>query len=148
MWVDANGDVVRQVTPPDPINSFFIHGLQEATDEFTRAQNKARMQMYFDLVKTWGDKGIGGRVSEVYLDSLDDVRVHLAGNEAGIEVVLGNKDFGLRLERALRVIDEKRASLNFSYVYAMSDKYVIIGGITKPASGNSNARNGAAANSR
>lgn len=147
MWVDENGDVVRQVKPPDPMDSFLIHGLQDTEDELTRAQNKARMRMYFDLVKIWGDRGIGGRVSEVHLDDLDDVRVHLAGNDAGIVVILGNKDFGQRLERALRVLDEKKGSLhNISYVNATSDKSVILGFNTKSADGAGAARSSAVAN--
>lgn len=145
MWVDENGDLVRPVKPPDRMDSysFLIHGLQDTEDEITKAQNKARMLLYFDLVKLWGDRGIGGRVSEVELDDLNNVRVHLAGNDAGIEVILGDKDFGQRLERALRVLDENKG-LHISYVNATSDRNVLLGFTTKSADGDGVTRGRAA----
>jgi hypothetical protein len=147
-WVDRNGDFVRQVDPKDPINSFFIHGLEDAVNEAMKAENKARMQTYFELVKIWGDRGINGRVSEVFLGDLRDIRVHLAGDEAGIEVDLGDRDFGPRLERALRVIDEKQAFLNINYINATSDKRLIMGVVTRVSGSNNNANNETVINAR
>jgi len=141
MWVDESGNVVRELTSKDSINSFFLHGIEDPKDETTRIKNKAHMQLYFELVKAWEDKGIGKRVSEVFLSNLEDVRVHLAGDDAGIEVALGSKDFSIRLERALRAIDENRRVFNHNYTFttssinyvdATSDKKLIIGVITEP----------------
>ena len=107
-WVDDEGVRLGLKAPSDQIPDFLIRGLDEAESDAARAENRERMQRYAEMSREWRQSGLSERVSEVNLMDLRDVRAQLAGDDAQIEVRLGNHDFGSRLKRALKVLDEQR----------------------------------------
>jgi len=107
-WVDDEGIRLGLKAPSDQIPDFLIRGLEEGDTETARSENRERMQRYAEMSRDWRQAGLSERVSEVNLTDLRDVRAQLAGDDAQIEVRLGNHDFGARLKRALKVLDEQR----------------------------------------
>lgn len=108
VWVDSEGVRLGVKAPSDQIPDFLIRGLEEADADTARAENRERMQRYAEMSNEWKQADLSERVSEVNLMDLRDVRAQLAGDDAQIEVRLGSRDFGARLKRALKVLDEQR----------------------------------------
>jgi cell division protein FtsQ len=108
MWVDDDAVSLGAMSPADHMPPFFIRGWDETGTDEGRALNRERIQKYLDLSRQWETAGMAGRVSEINLGDLRDVRVQLAGDDSQIEVRLGEKDFDSRLRRALKVLDEEK----------------------------------------
>jgi cell division septal protein FtsQ len=108
IWVDDDAVSLGPMSPADRMPAFFIRGWDESGEAAARAENRERVQKYLEMTREWEALGLSARVSEVNLGDLRDVRVQLAGDDSQIEVRLGEKDFGSRLRRALRVLDEQR----------------------------------------
>lgn len=109
VWVDEEAVMLDAMSPADRQPTFFIRGWEEKETPETRAENRERLQKYSELVREWNAAGLSERVSEVNLADVRDVRAQLASDEdSKIEVRLGGKDFGNRLRRALKVLDEQR----------------------------------------
>jgi hypothetical protein len=87
-------------------DDFFFRGLDESNAEHARRDNRARMVVALELKSDWEKSGLSKRVSEADLSDLRDVRVHLAGDDAGIQVVLGEKEYAKRFRSALENLDE------------------------------------------
>jgi len=109
LWADEDAIVLREMTPTDQIPPFFIRGWNEDATEEARLENVERMQKYLELRREWGAAGLADRVSEVNLIDIRDVRAQLAGADSQIDVRLGAKDPGKRLQDALKTLDEYRA---------------------------------------
>ena len=72
-------------------------------------------------------------MSEVNLLDLRDVRVQLAGDDSQIEVRLGSQDQGVRLSKALSVLDAQRQTSRgplISYIDLTQGKRAIVGLVT------------------
>ncbi len=110
MWVDEDAMSLGQMLPTDQMPPFFIRGWDEALTSEARAGNRERVEKYLEMSREWGALGLSERVSEVDLGDTHDVRVLLAGDDAQIEVRLGEKNFGRRLQKALKVLEEQRSS--------------------------------------
>ncbi len=108
IWVDEEAVMLDAMSPTDRMPSFFIRGWDEAATPTARDENRLRIQKYAELLREWDGAGLSERVSEVNLGDVRDVRAQLAGDDSQIEVRLGGKDFGARLRRALKVLDEQR----------------------------------------
>jgi cell division septal protein FtsQ len=108
VWVDEDAVTLGAMSPNDPQPAFFIRGWEEAGQPDAQHDNQLRLQKYSELTRAWDAAKLSERVSEVNLADVRDVRVQLAGDDSQIEVRLGNKDFGNRLQRALKVLDEQR----------------------------------------
>ena len=108
VWVDEDGVRLGAVSPADQMPPFFIRGWDEAENETAQAENRDRIEKYAEILREWNGAGLSQRISEVNLDDLRDVRAQLAGDDSQIEVRLGKENFGSRLKRALKVLDEKR----------------------------------------
>lgn len=108
IWVDEDGVLLDAMTPADHMPAFFIRGWDESGTPQAQAENLERVRQYSELLQEWNAAGLSERVSEVNLADLRDVRAQLAGDDSRIEVRLGGKDFGNRLRRALKVLDEQR----------------------------------------
>ncbi len=106
VWVDEEGIVLGNASPGE--QDFFVRGLEEGRNVEARQQNRERVAAAQELSRAWAQTGVAGRVSEVNLDDLGDVRVQLAGNDAHVEVRLGGKDFVKRFRQALEVLDAQR----------------------------------------
>lgn len=110
MWVDEDAVSLGQMLPTDQMPPFFIRGWDEAGTNEARAGNRERVEKYLEMSREWGALGLSERVSEVDLGDTHDVRVLLAGEDAQIEVRLGEKNFGHRLQKALKGLEEQRSS--------------------------------------
>lgn len=110
MWVDEDGVMLGAVSPSDHMPTFFIRGWDETGTDAARVSNRERLQKYLEMAREWETLNLAGRVSEVNLNDLRDVRAQLAGSDAQVEVRLGHEDFGKRLSRALKVLDDVRHS--------------------------------------
>jgi cell division protein FtsQ len=108
IWVDEEAVTLDAMSPTDRMPAFFIRGWDESATPEARAENRERVQKYSELAREWDGAGLSERVSEVNLSDLRDIRAQLSGDDSEIEVRLGSKDFGNRLRRALRVLDEQR----------------------------------------
>jgi hypothetical protein len=110
VWVDDEAVQLGAATPGD--EDFFVRGLEEGSGEQARRDNRARMEAALALKADWDKSGLSKRVSEIDLSDLEDLRVHLAGDDAGIRVVLGGQDYVKRFRNALAKLDEKGRVLN------------------------------------
>jgi hypothetical protein len=104
VWADDDGVSLGTATPSD--EDFFIRGLEENGTEQARRGNRERMEVALGLKSDWDGAGLSKRVSELDLNDLRDVRVHLAGADAGTQVVLGGQDYAGRFRQALTKLDE------------------------------------------
>lgn len=110
VWVDDDAVTLGTLQPTDKMPPFFIRGWDEAGGEAVRAENRARVEKYLEMLGEWEKLGLTERVSEVNLLDLADVRVQLAGDDSQVEVRLGKENFGNRLQRALMKLDESRTT--------------------------------------
>ncbi len=108
VWADDDAVLLGEMLPTDQMPAFFLRGWNDEKSEEAIAENRERVQEYLELTREWGAAGLSGRVSEVNLIDLHDVRVQLGGDDSQIEVRLGAADFGKRLKKALTVLDEQR----------------------------------------
>ena len=129
VWMDEEGVMLGTAQPSDKMPPFFIRGLDEAPTDAARTDNRERIRKALEMASEWTAAGIVSRVSEVNLDDLRDVRAQLSGNDSQIEVRLGKEDFGKRLGRALKVLDDLRDSPRGQVVRldATQEKRVIVG---------------------
>ncbi|HEU4597458.1 MAG TPA: FtsQ-type POTRA domain-containing protein [Pyrinomonadaceae bacterium] len=128
VWVDEEGVVLGAASPGE--QDFFIRGLDEGRDAEARRQNRERVAAAQELSRAWAQTGVAGRVSEVNLDDLRDVRVQLAGNDAHVEVRLGREEFPKRFRQALEVLDAQRNTPRgpfVTYVDVSQGKRAIVG---------------------
>jgi hypothetical protein len=108
VWVDEEGVMLGNPLTTDPLNSFFIRGLDETRGDASRPENRERMKKILEMKREWEASSLAGRVSEVNLADVQDVRVQLTGDDSQIEVRLGGRDFGARLDEALKTLDNVR----------------------------------------
>ena len=121
VWADDEGVQLGAAVPGD--EDFFFRGLDEATTETARRENRERMAVGLELKADWERAGLSKRVSEVDLADLRDVRVHLAGVDSGIQVSLitqsddakrattdearAPQDYSKRFRDALKALDQE-----------------------------------------
>jgi cell division protein FtsQ len=107
VWVDDEGVVLG---PADPDGQeFTVRGLDETGGEAARRANSKRVALALELKREWERANLSGRVSEVNLEDLNDVRVQLAGADAGLEVRLGGGVDHVKLfADAVKVLDRER----------------------------------------
>jgi hypothetical protein len=122
VWADDEGVSLGAAVPGD--EDFFFRGLDEATTDAARRENRERMAVGLELKADWERAGLSKRVSEVDLADLRDVRVHLAGADSGIQVSLvmptddakraaaadearAPQDYSKRFRDALRALDQQ-----------------------------------------
>lgn len=110
IWVDDDAVALGTLQSNDKWPPFFIRGWDESGANTARAENRARVEKYLEMLNEWQKLGLTERVSEVNLIDLTDVRVQLAGDDSQIEVRIGKENFGNRLQRALMKLDESRAT--------------------------------------
>lgn len=134
MWVDDEGVMLGEVTPAttaqQQMPAFFIHGLDEANTDAARRDNRERMEKYAEMSRAWDASNLSERVSEVNLMDTHDVRAQLAGNDSKIEVRLGKENFGTRMTRALKVLDEQRNTTRGALITRLDttlERKVVIG---------------------
>jgi hypothetical protein len=130
VWVDEDAVALSQMLPSDPMPAFFLRGWDESGTSEARAENRERVQKYLLMASEWQSLGLSERVSEVNLGDAHDVRALLAGDDAHIEVRLGEKNFGPRLQKALKVLDEQRATPLgpfITYLVANQDGKITVG---------------------
>ncbi len=128
VWVDEEGVVLGTASPGE--QDFFIRGLDEGRGAEARQQNRERIAAARELARAWAQTGVAGRVSEVNLDDLGDVRVQLAGDDAHVEVRLGREEFPKRFRQALEVLDAQRNTPRgpfVTYVDVSQGKRAIVG---------------------
>ncbi|HEX7315837.1 MAG TPA: FtsQ-type POTRA domain-containing protein [Pyrinomonadaceae bacterium] len=110
VWIDDDAVQLGAATPGD--EDFFIRGLEEGEGTQARRDNRTRVEAALALKIDWDKSGLSKRVSEIDVADLEDVRVHLAGDDSGIQVVLGAQDHVKRFRNALAKLDEKGRVLN------------------------------------
>lgn len=108
LWADDDGMLLTPVNPTDRLPDFFLRGWDESETDSARAENRARTANFLEIMKGWQAAEISGRVSELNLADLRDIRAQLAGNDSQIEVRLGREDFTNRLRYALAELDRQR----------------------------------------
>jgi cell division septal protein FtsQ len=110
VWVDEDAVALDAMSPSDRVPAYFIRGWDEARTENAKSENRDRVKKYLETLKEWEHAGLTGRISEVDLSDLRDIRVQLSGADSKIEVRLGGDDLGARLGRALKVLDDQRST--------------------------------------
>jgi hypothetical protein len=112
----------------DQMPPFFIRGWNEDGTEEARTENIERVQKYHEVLREWSDLGLTGRVSEVNLLDVRDVRAQLAGSDSQIEVRFsGSNDLGHRLKIALEELDRYKQSprgFSITYIAVQADRVV------------------------
>lgn len=129
-WVDTEGVMLGAVSPTDQTPVFFVRGWDETRSDAARRENRERIERYAEILRDWQAAGMANRISEVNLEDLRDVRAALAGEDSNIEVRLGGEDFGNRLRRALRVLDDERRTPRGALITRLDatvDRRVIVG---------------------
>ncbi len=127
VWVDDDAVQLGAATPGD--EDFFVRGLEEGGEQ-ARRDNRARVEAALALKADWDKSGLSKRVSEIELGNLEDVRVHLAGDDAGVQVVLGGHDYVKRFRNAVATLDEKGRVQNgrcVSYINMTTGRSAIFG---------------------
>ncbi|MBA2340512.1 MAG: FtsQ-type POTRA domain-containing protein [Pyrinomonadaceae bacterium] len=130
LWVDEDAVVLGTLSPADPVPSFFLRGWDEANTDAARGENRERIEKFRQMSAEWEERNLTQRISEVNLTDVRDVRVQLAGDDAQIDVRLGRENFGKRLARALKELDNARGTLGgkaITYLDATLDGRTIIG---------------------
>jgi len=130
LWVDEDAVVLGALSPADAMQSFFLRGWDEATTDAARRDNRDRIEKFRQMSAEWEERNLTLRVSEVDLTDVRDVRAQLAGDDAQIEVRLGRENFGKRLARALKELDNARSTPDgnaITYLDATLDGRTIIG---------------------
>jgi cell division septal protein FtsQ len=128
VWIDDDAVQLGSATPGD--EDFFVRGLEEGGGEQARRDNRARVEAALALKADWDKAGLSKRVSEIELGNLEDVRVHLAGDDAGVQVVLGGQDYVKRFRNAVATLDEKGRVQNgrcVSYINMTTGRSAIFG---------------------
>ena len=99
-----------------------------------RPQRKLRIanesESFWSCSANGSAQGLSERVSEVNLMDIRDVRAQLAGDDSQIEVRLGSQDQGVRLSKALTVLDAQRQTPRgplISYIDLTQGKRAIVG---------------------
>jgi hypothetical protein len=113
--------------------AFFLRGWNEDDSASARTENRERIGKFLELQREWEGQGLSERVSEVNLQDLRDVRVQLAGDDSQIEVRLGSQEQGVRLSKALTVLDAQRQTSRgplISYIDLTQGKRAIVGLVT------------------
>lgn len=108
MWVDEDAVQLARVAPTDDLPPFFLRGYDETLTTSAQTENRRRITEAMKMSHEWRGLGVVERISEVNVDDLRDVRAQLAGRDAEVEVRLGANNYGMRLVKALEVLDEKR----------------------------------------
>ena len=125
VWVDDDAVHARALRRPRR-RRLLLPRLDEATSKTARRENRERVAVVSNSRRDWERAGMSTRVSEVDLADLRDVRVHLAGADAGIQVSLITKsddsggaattdearapqDYSKRFREALKLLDRRRA---------------------------------------
>jgi len=130
VWVDEDAVVLGEMSSADQMPAFFVRGWSEESTEAARLDNRERVQKYLELQHDWDVAGLSERVSEVNLIDVRDIRAQLAGDDSRIEIRLGSKDAGVRLKKALDVLDEQRGTPRgglISYVDLSQGKRAVVG---------------------
>ncbi len=131
VWVDDEAVSLGQRLPTDPMPEFFIGGWDESGTDEARRENQARIGKYLEMLREWSGLSLTERISEVNLGDLHDVRALLSGDDAHIEVRLGGRDFGNRLQNALNALDKRRDTPIGRYITYLSadrdDGTILIG---------------------
>lgn len=128
VWVDDDAVPLGSATAGD--EDFFVRGLEGGSGEQARHNNHARVEAALALKADWDKAGLSKRVSEIELGNLEDVRVHLAGDAAGVQVVLGGQDYVKRFRNAVATLDEKGRVQNgrcVSYINMTTGRSAIFG---------------------
>ena len=128
IWVDDDAVYLGEMAATDQMPAFFLRGWNE--DEGGQAENRQRVAKFLELQRDWEGQGVAERVSEVNLQDLRDVRVQLAGDDSQIEVRLGSQEQGVRLQKALTVLDAQRQTARgplISYIDLSQGKRAIVG---------------------
>jgi cell division septal protein FtsQ len=128
VWVDDEGVRLGSASPED--GDFFVRGLEEDREDGARARNRERMELAVLLRDDWARAGVVGRVSEVNLHDLRDVRVQLQGDDSGIEVRLGGGDYAALFRTAIDVLDERRHdpdAQRVNYILMLPGKAPVLG---------------------
>ena len=123
---------VKCLRPIRCLRSFSAAGTK--TNQRQRKLRTAqRIAKFLELQREWEAQGLSERVSEVNLQDLRDVRVQLAGDDSQIEVRLGSQEQGVRLSKALTVLDAQRQTSRgplISYIDLTQGKRAIVGLVT------------------
>lgn len=130
VWVDEDAVTLSRMVPTDQIPVFFIRGWDESGTNEARTENRERIQKYLELSREWAELGLSERVSEVNLGDPHDIRALLSGDDAQIEVRLGERNLGSRLQKALKVLDEQRSTPLgpfITYLVASQDGKITVG---------------------
>lgn len=133
LWVDEEAVQLGEMSPTDHMPAFFLRGWNEEDSSAARTENRDRVRKFLELQQQWTAQGTAERVSEVNLQDLRDVRVQLAGDDAQIEVRLGSQDLGVRLGKALTVLDEQRQTARgplISYIDLTQGRRAVVGLVT------------------
>jgi cell division protein FtsQ len=128
VWVDEEGVALGEMKPNDQTPPFFILGWNEDGTNEARVDNAERVKKYQEALGEWQAAGLTERVSEITLFDVHDVRAQLAGNDSQIEVRLGSRDLGKRLQTALDVLDEYKQTPRgalITYVDFQGDRVVL-----------------------
>jgi cell division septal protein FtsQ len=128
IWVDDDGVSLGTASPGD--EDFFIRGLEEGSGEAARRANRERMGVALELKAELDRAGLSKRVSEIDVNDLSDVRVHLTGEDAGTQVALGRQDYVKRFRQAITKLDETGRVQNgqcVSYINMTTGRNAIFG---------------------
>lgn len=135
VWVDDDAVSLSEMSPTDQMPAFFLRGWNEEETTAARAENRERVKKFLELQRAWETQGLSERVSEVNVLDLRDVRVQLGGDDSQIEVRLGSEDQGVRLGKALTVLDAQRQTARgplISYIDLTQGKRAIVGLVKGP----------------
>ena len=133
IWVDDDAVYLGEMSATDQMPAFFLRGWNEDESTTAQAENRERVRKFLELQREWDGQGLSERVSEVNLQDVRDVRVQLAGDDSQIEVRLGSQDQGVRLGKALTVLDAQRQTSRgplISYIDLTQGKRAIVGLVT------------------
>jgi cell division septal protein FtsQ len=103
-WVDEDGLVLQRVSARDELPPFTMFGWSEKNTEQSLNDNKKRVALYLQLMDKWKSFDLVKRVKIVDLSDLKDVHAIIEKEGKSVEIRLGEKDFGKRLQKGIEEI--------------------------------------------
>lgn len=104
-WVDDDGLVLGKAEKDDLQNAIVVQGWDENKSDKAAKDNQERVKIALKIRDEAKKAGIENRVAMLNLTSLQETEALVEDSGEKIPVFLGKEDYGVRLQKALEVLE-------------------------------------------